>query len=879
MFRRFIPLFLMICVSAVPSLSYAVGEVAQPHFYPARVIMEPQTALNIFPSLLGADLFLILLMVVTGIFTGFTLIRQEWNDRIENGCFVFYFLGTIGLYIAQNIYTTLSSPLILSLIDGGLIFMVLAGLWIAQYFLQLSRRSYLEQIMFLVVAGFVLISGLAAILTSQDNMLLSSVLLFVPAVIAMIVIAILSMFQRERLGRSIFFFSMGWVALSLGTIVSALVQARLIPASPLTIHAFWIALIAQAGLFTLAVMLRHKIHSDEQQQKRTRDIQNAMAKERLKKAKESVDQTRLIRVIEREREIMDELRQREMQRTEDMRAARDMADKSNEAKSAFLALMSHEIRTPLNGIIGTMKMLQDTSLDGKQKDLVCAMHESSDSIIALLSDILDFEKIQQGHMDIEVIDFDLANLLKTLTIIMTSNAENKGLKLLVEIDEDVPHYVQGDPLRLRQILTNLLSNAIKFTKDGHVKLSVKMGEQPVQIKTKPRSKIIFSVEDTGVGISQENQKNIFKPFQQADKTVARKYGGSGLGLAISKKLVEGMGGNLSLKSEEGQGTKFFFGLNMDHAENTALLNQEREQKMPNTGASNKSKITSDTKPMRVLVVDDNELNRKVVSSFLQNDGHTVFVSDSGEDAVKQCQLKSFDIIFLDIWMGGISGFETVRIIRALPNHENHLTPIVAITGSATTDTVKRIEESGIEAYIEKPVNYEMLVDILHRFSTNKKQESAISAGNFKRKEEKKVASKAPAIQNFVKSNMAEQEQKVSIKSFPQDLFDRALLQSLDETLKKEDFQNLIKEYMNKANEIITIFQEFDADISSEDIFARAHEIKGMAANFGMSGVSMIAGKMEKLAQDKDNIQALKMIPDLEVANTKTNEILKNFLKT
>ncbi len=878
----------------MPSLAYAADSVA--NFYPARVMIGTEKAFG----LLQGSLIPVFFMTIAGIFAGLTLTRQEWDEKIEHGLFVLYFLCAVGLYSAQSNYHAIESPLILSLMDLGLAALVIIGLSATRYFLQLSTRSYLEQIMIVGMVGFTMICALVMILVPQSSALLSSLLLFVPAILSVIVISILSLFQRDRLGYWVLFFAVGWIVLALGITVSALVQASLMPSSFLAAHAFWIGLIIQAIVFTIALMMRQKAYSNSIHQKRAREIQNAMSKERLRKAKESVDQTRLIRVIEREREIMAELRQREMRRTEDMRVARDMADKSNEAKSAFLAVMSHEIRTPLNGIIGTMKLLHETSLSSKQKGLVSAMHESSDSMITLLSDILDFEKIQQGRMDIETIDFDLGSLITSLTTIMQPNAAAKKIELLVEKGGDVPQYVRGDPTRMRQVLTNLLSNAIKFTETGHVALRVEMGEQPMQIRSKPRSKVIFAIEDTGIGISQDNQKNLFKPFQQADKTVARKYGGSGLGLSISKKLVEAMGGNIQLESKEGVGTKFFFALNMDHAEDEAALIGKQEQ----DAQSDDIIESGDIPPMSILVVDDNALNRKVIASFLTKAGHSVVSSDSGEDAIKRCQAQAFDIIFMDIWMGGISGFETVKMIRALPNHDNHLTPIVAITGSATTDTVERIEKSGIEAYIEKPVNYEVLLQLLQRFSVNRKKATdKAPKGIESRRKTETIQSKkahvaddknAPSIYAFLQSEetsenpaaeepMQEPKQKaepsaaetsLTVETLPEELFDRTLIKSLADALDLQELKSLLKDYMLKADEIVAALKAATPETSAEDLFARTHEIKGMAANFGMSGVSAIAGNMEKRAQAGDAAAVLSSVNELENSNIKTNEILK-----
>ena len=876
-FGYLIIIFLLLVL--MPSLVQASDSFV-PNFYPARVIASLDNAQVLFTNPFHIPLTVILLIMTTGIFAGFTMMRQEWDERVGYGLFVLYFLGATLLYMGQKFYSTSDFA---SLIDAGLAAIVMIGLWIARYFLQLTERSYLEQIMFIAMAGFALIGGLSSLFLAQDNPLFRSLLLFVPAIFSMLVMSVFSLFQRGRLGHSAFLFSLGWMVISCGTIISAFVQAQKIPSLPVVAEAFWIALVVQAMFFVIAIIKQHQVHSTMAQQRKTREIQNAMAKERLRKAKESVDQTRLIRVIEREREIMAELRQREMLRTEEMRVARDAADKSNEAKSTFLAVMSHEIRTPLNGIIGTMKSLQETSLDVSQKKLVSAMYESSDSMITLLSDILDFEKIQQGRMEIENIDFDLDHLITSMITIMQPNADARKIDLIVERDENVPGYVRGDPTRLRQVLTNLLSNGIKFTDKGHVKLIITKGEEPIQIKSKPRSKIIFCVEDTGIGISKEAQKHLFKPFQQADKTITRKYGGSGLGLSISKKLVEGMGSNLHLESARNEGAKFTFMLSMDHAEDEAILTQARQERQSEEEAG-VIEGAGEIAPMSILVVDDNELNRKVISSFLIKDGHDVVLSDSGEDAIKRCQVQPFDIIFLDIWMGGISGFEAVKMIRALPNHDNNLTPIVAITGSATTDTVQQIEQSGIEAYIEKPVNYEALLTLLKRFAMKKTAAPPKKIIKERKKVDtigKKSNANTPAIQAFLQSeeampesNVEEPIEPINIETLPEGLFDKALIQGLLGTLSPGDFKSLIQDYMKKADEIVFALKKLNADAPAEDIAARAHEIKGMAANFGIIGVSSVGDQIEKIAQGGDAAEALELTAELEGANSQANESLR-----
>ena len=323
-----------------------------------------------------------------------------------------------------------------------------------------------------------------------------------------------------------------------------------------TIHADRVSLFFQLIFVFSGVLISIKGEHARQMSSVIRQTQKTQFLLKAKKGKDETDHSRLLRVIEREREIMEELRDRESERTEEMREAKIAADQANQAKSAFLAIVSHEIRTPMTGVMGMLRMLENTEMSEQQKEYLYTIKDSGDSMLALLNDILDFSKIEGGGLDLETIQFDLKRTMNGVTMLMKAHAEQKNIDLRLNMDSTIPTQLYGDPTRLRQILLNLIGNALKFTQKGQVTMAVESLDDESNASNLHTLK--FSVTDTGIGISAEAMKNLFTPFSQADSSITRKYGGTGLGLSICKKLIEAMGGEITVNSIEGRGTTFSF---------------------------------------------------------------------------------------------------------------------------------------------------------------------------------------------------------------------------------------------------------------------------------------------------------------------------------
>jgi signal transduction histidine kinase/ActR/RegA family two-component response regulator len=366
---------------------------------------------------------------------------------------------------------------------------------------------------------------------------------------------------------------------------------------------------------------------------------------------------------------------------------KDLADAQNAAKSTFLANMSHEIRNPLNGIIGLASLLVSTELNAEQKEYTTGIQVSSSILLELLNDILDMSKIEAGKIDIEEAVFSVSQVTREACHLLQAKAVEKNLSLHCKISEDVPEQVTGDITRLRQVLTNLLSNAVKFTEQGDVLLQVKLLDSHAD-----GYRIEFAVADTGIGIPKDKLDRLFNNFSQIDSSTTRKYGGTGLGLAICKKLVELMGGDIYVQTEEGRGSCFIFTITAGKVTNAVtegipLMTEEHQHRV----VSGKLKI---------LVVDDTAINRKLVGKMMEKLGQEVDIRSDGKQALEAALARKYDLILMDVMMPEMDGPTAAKKIKAARNED--LPVIVAMTADAFVNDREVLDEMGMDDYIGKP---------------------------------------------------------------------------------------------------------------------------------------------------------------------------------
>lgn len=749
------------------------------------------------------------------------------------------------------------------------------------------------------LAGISFICGVAGLILANATPIAAMCLNYGAQVFIYVTLATLAA-RQSQLHSRMYYTSLMLICsfLSASIVVTLVLGLNILTITPLTIMAPQILMFAAMLSSLLATFYDEnlaEVHQDYRRQanphtKKILERENSDSDE-LKEEREKSEHRRLMQVIEQERKVMSEMQIKAAQQTEEMRKAKEAADEATRAKSAFLAVVSHEIRTPMTGIMGMLRLLQDTTLSKEQYEYTTTIKDSGDALLALLNDILDFEKIESGKMELESISFDLKRLLRGIQTLMKGHADFKNIDLILELDPNIPTWVVGDPTRLRQVLLNLINNAIKFTSKGTVYLRVQdLTGKSTDVNNE--HSIYFAVQDSGIGISAEAQKKLFMPFAQADSSVSRKYGGTGLGLAICKRLIEAMGGNISISSKESEGSTFFFTLRMMRG---AEVKEEGQQDAPQVSASTASSNVFFHHHLKMLVVDDNMINLKVVSGFVDKLGLICVTAGSGREVLELLERETFSVILMDLQLPDMDGTQITQTIRSHSNPDVQRTPIVAFTGNTADSDIEACHQAGMNDFAAKPISFEKMIDILKkadgqlsfkwpieesllsdddisplmRHMAQQAQESYTPApqpGSFGadfnpddidlNEDDDSFASAVKKFEEIAASGTAEK----GTGPLAEYGLDENILNSLVKGLGAGQTKEILVSFYEKSDELIAEIGKSYLNNDKTNLYARAHELKGMAANFGFADLSKLCATIEKAAKDSE-LEAAKSATD------------------
>jgi PAS domain S-box-containing protein len=488
--------------------------------------------------------------------------------------------------------------------------------------------------------------------------------------------------------------------------------------------------------------------------------------------------------------------------------ARVLAEEAAELKSAFLANMSHEIRTPMTGVLGMLDLLAAEDLTERQARYVQAMRTSGRHLLSIINDILDFSRIEAGKLQLESVDFSLPQLMEELRSLLQPMATDRGLGLDIELQPELPSFLRGDPTRLRQIVLNLAGNAIKFTLQGSVRIVVTGRSQPAG------TEIAFAVRDTGIGIPADKLKTLFSPFTQGDQSTARAYGGSGLGLAISKRLAEAMGGRLEASSVVDVGSAFRLELTLPAGSAPAVSRTE-------------GPLEAASRPMRILVAEDVEINRDLLGTALARQGHQVAFAVNGAEAVAQVQKREYDLVLMDVQMPVLDGVAATRRIRALA-HPVATIPILGLTANVLATETQRYLAAGMNECLAKPIDWQQLAAAIRRYGDGAMRPAHEAEG---------AAQAAPAVIEALDARRVEMMRTMAgDESFPE-LMERA-------------FESAAA----KANIIVDAF-------APRVLQEEAHRLKGLAGTMGFAALFATAARVEEAAgEGTRDEEAIRQLP-------------------
>ncbi|EIU7001423.1 TMAO reductase system sensor histidine kinase/response regulator TorS [Vibrio parahaemolyticus] len=518
--------------------------------------------------------------------------------------------------------------------------------------------------------------------------------------------------------------------------------------------------------------------------------------------------------------------------------ARNEAEQASRAKSAFLATMSHEIRTPMNGVLGTARLLMDSGLNPIQKRYAEIINRSGKTLLAILNDVLDYSKIEAGHLEIRRLGFDLHQMVEDTFQLMNSRAQEKQLLFSYHIESDVSRYWKGDVTRISQVLNNLVGNAIKFTEDGEIDIYVSLNPED-------ESQVLFEVSDTGIGISKKDQKTLFDAFTQAEGGL-NQIGGTGLGLAISKRIVEAMGGVLEVDSEEGEGSRFWFSIPLEESEPVEI----------GVVASARCKVKA-----KVLLVEDNEVNRVVAEGFLQSMGHQVVMAEDGLQAERIIDKQDFDIALVDINLPDCDGTDLIQRLKRIERNKPSdkalsPTPMIAVSAHVFAEEVERYLAAGFDGYLPKPVEKEALATLIQDVLDGKQLLLPQSGECLPLSETSDT--------NLTNENQVEQDHQQ--REEPEMvIINPSVIQSDMKILGREKMLHIIDLFRNTSADVLGQLVESAEKNDSLAVKNLAHKLKGSAGSLGLTALMNTCQSIEIAAEPLDTYNAQQGLLDEQVA--------------
>ncbi|MBF0448174.1 MAG: PAS domain S-box protein [Magnetococcales bacterium] len=533
---------------------------------------------------------------------------------------------------------------------------------------------------------------------------------------------------------------------------------------------------------------------------------------------------------------------KQTQMAEELVLAKQESDQANQAKSTFLATMSHEIRTPINAISGMAELMLDTDISAEQRKYLEISLRAAEGLMSLINDILDLSKIEANQLILDNTAFDLKQLIQHTVDILAIKAQEKGLTLTYTLSEQVHQLVFGDPQRLRQVFLNLIGNAIKFSSQGAITLSVTHDQD---------QRLLFSISDQGVGIPPEKLEMIFQPFLQADLSTTRRFGGTGLGLTICQRLIEKMGGEISVTSQVGVGSTFLFTVRLPHA------NQIEKTEQPEERLTNPSGKQS----LSILVADDAQDNLMVIKGFLAHTPYQLDLVSNGTEAVKQFRAASYDLVLMDIQMPEMDGYEATRKIRKWERESGlEPIPIIALTAQAMQDVSEKILAAGCDLHLTKPIRKNRLLNVIHQFA---------NLGHLTTDAPSSPAKQPTML--FKQPQETNPHQPVTAQSVNHKVLDQLQVELGCDLTESIDL------FLSTLSERIELLEKSFAQENVTALKETAHLIKGTASLFGADQLAALTLKIEKKANIDQFIECAILVESVRAESDRVSIQLRERL--